>query len=149
MQTVSVKAKPFQGKASQSTLWLLENLEQRCKKKECKCIGGGTLLRNLLCYRALKVSKVRSRKHKEMAVYGKIISKWSVSKFAWQLNRFTVFPNSFGKKCQSCRSESKNRLSSTHIHPDLSLYVDIKVASGNLCKATTCIQSTSNLKVNI
>lgn len=35
------------------------------------------------------------------------------------------------------------------IHPDLSLYMDIKVASGNLCKDITCVQSTGNLKVNI
>jgi len=41
-------------------------------------------------------------------------------------------------------------LQHTHsIHPELSLYLDIKVASGNLCEDIIFMQSTSNLKVNI
>lgn len=51
--------------------------------EESKHIRGGGVLRNLLYCRALKVSRVRSRRHKEMGIHGKTISKWYISKFAW------------------------------------------------------------------
>lgn len=138
---------PFQAKASQRALWLLENLEQQYKKS---CTS---TLEEELCW---EICLVEVWKWVEWEAEN--IRKWVFMRKLFQNGKSQNLPSSLAGSLSSlillersarCMGQSQRTRFLQHIHSDLSLYPDIEVASRNLCKNITSIQSTDNFKVNI